>query len=56
MRFDAACRLAGDDGWGGEEDDTAQLIALVALADFERDGEIGLVRENVGLDRRSFPV
>lgn len=56
MRFDAAGGFAGDNGWGGKEDDAAELVSLVALADFERDGEVGLVGENVGLDCRSLSV
>lgn len=56
MRFDAAGGFAGDNRWGGKEDDAAELVSLVALADFERDGEVGLVGENVGLDCRSLSV
>jgi hypothetical protein len=48
--------FAGNDRWGGEEDDAAEVVSLVALADFERDGQVGLVGENVGLDCWSLPI
>jgi hypothetical protein len=56
VRFDAASGFAGDDGWCCEEDDAAELVTLVALADFERNGEVGLVGEDVRLDCRTLPV
>ena len=34
----------------GEEEDPALLIALVLLADFVGDGEVGVVGENVDFD------
>jgi hypothetical protein len=56
VRFHTASGFTRYDGWGGKEDYAAELVTLVALANFERDGEVGLIRKNVGLDRRSFPV
>jgi hypothetical protein len=56
VRLDAAGGFAGDDGWCCEEDYAAELVTLVALADFKRDGEVGLVGEDVRLDRRTLSV
>jgi hypothetical protein len=56
VSFDAAGGFAGDDGWCCEEDYAAKLVTLVALANFEWDGEVGLVGEDVRLDRRTLPV
>ena len=56
MRFDAAGGFAGNDRRGGEEDHAAEIISLVALADFEWNGEVGLIGENVGLDCRPLPI
>lgn len=48
--------VSGEDGRGGEEDDAAQLVALVAGANFRGDGEVGLVGEDVGFDCRWVAV
>jgi hypothetical protein len=56
VRFDATGGRAGNDRRGGEEDHAAEIITLVALADFEWDGEVRLVGENIGLDRRTLPI
>lgn len=56
VRFDAAGLFAWDDGWGCEEDHATELVTLVALANFERDGEVRLVGEDICLDRRTLPV
>lgn len=50
VRLEATGWGGGEDGRGGEEDDAAELVALVAGADFRGDGEVGLVGEDVGLD------